>query len=123
MRKFHELADDDSAWDNRPLTLGSISRALGDAKEALASAQALDGRVDNVDEMIEDVLKSADENALAINDRFAKLDAEMAELKKSTIAAADARFVKFADFVKALDARTRGDSGLGDLLAEIEARR
>jgi hypothetical protein len=57
------------------------------------------------------------------DERFAKLDAAMAELKKSAVYAADTRFAKFVDFVKAIDARARGDSGLSELLAEIEAAR
>ena len=60
MRKFHEMAADDPAFAHQPMTLGSMSKALADSKEAFASACSLADRVDDVDELLEDLAKSSD---------------------------------------------------------------
>jgi hypothetical protein len=123
MRKFHELAADDPVWTaNQPLTVGAMSKAAADAKAALAEARDLDSRVDDLDELVDDAIKSAGEHAKAFNERFAKLDASMAELRKS-IGTAESDRAKVAAVIRIVDARANGDSGLGDLLAEIEAAR
>ena len=60
MRKFHELSDDDPVWTaHQPLTVGSVSKASADAKTALAETRELTERVDDVDALLDDVLKSS----------------------------------------------------------------
>ena len=67
MRKFHELADDDPVWTaNQPLTVGSMARALADSKTALAETRNLADRVDDVDALIDDVLKSFEATKAAL---------------------------------------------------------
>ena len=59
MRKFHELAEDDPVWTgSAALTVGSVARALGNSKEALASTSKLADRVDDIDQLLEDLAKS-----------------------------------------------------------------
>jgi hypothetical protein len=64
MEKMHIMQEDDPVFArSAPLTVGSVSRALADSKEALTNAHALDQRVDDVDELIDSAIKSLGEHA------------------------------------------------------------
>ena len=85
MRKFHQLSDDDPVWTaNRRSTVGSMARALADSKTALAETRNLEDRVDDVDALIDDALKSFEATKAALVKRLdafeatkvAKLDAK-----------------------------------------------
>jgi hypothetical protein len=122
MRKFHELSPDDPVWtENQPLTVGSVSRAMSDAKAALASTRVLDDRVDDIDDVLDDVLKSnAEYTALiksiqagtkATADQVAKLRATLDT--PSTLA-------KLADWGEAHLARLHKQYGRGSTLEEFK---
>ena len=87
MEKMFEMQADDPAFTrNAPLTVGSVSRALADSKAALASTHVLDDRLDDVDELLDDLPKSSAAIAEAIKaiDAGTKRTAdEMAKLRAS----------------------------------------
>jgi hypothetical protein len=81
MRKFHEMAADDPAFAHQPMTLGSMSKALADSKEALASARSLADRVDDVDELLEDLAKSSDALVKLLAVKGKAIDGDLAKLR------------------------------------------
>ena len=87
MQEMFEMQADDPAFTrNAPLTVGSVSRALADSKAALASTHVLDDRLDDVDELLDDLPKSSAAIAEAIKaiDAGTKRTAdEMAKLRAS----------------------------------------
>ncbi len=79
-------ADYEKSLPDAALTVGSISRALGDAKTTLAETRRLSEDVDDLDELIASIEKSAAENRATIKaiDAGTKATAdEMAKLRAS----------------------------------------
>ena len=108
------------------LTVGSVSRAMSDAKAALAETRNLEDRVDDIDGLIAEIEKSSaahaaltksiEAGAKATADQIAKLAAEVDT--KGTLA-------KCAAWEKAFFARQHaaehGNESLEDFMARIEA--
>jgi hypothetical protein len=102
------------------MTIGSISKAIADAKSAAASTRKLAQRVDDVDALIDGVLKSIEANTKALNVGLAKVD-KLAKIDTS------ATLAKLADFESEYTARLHKASGdscdLDEFRARIEADR
>ena len=130
MRKFHELAEDDPVFTrSAAITVGSMARALADSKTALASTRDLEDRVDDVDQLLDDVMKSSAviteclktlaAKDKAFDDEIAKLRAAPDVLQKMAVWERGFFERQWAAEVK--KGHTRVD--FEDYLAGIEARR
>jgi hypothetical protein len=128
MEKMHIMQADDPVFTrNAPITVGSVSRALGDAKEALASTGKLAERVEDVevdlDELIARIEKSTAEHRALIQsiDSGSKATADsLAKLR----AAIDTpgTLAKLADWGEAHLERLHKQHGHGSTLDEFKAQ-
>ena len=122
MRKFHELSPDDPVWtDNKLLTVGSMARAMSDAKTALAKTRKLSEDIDDLDELIASIEKSTAEHRALIRsiDSGSKATADsLAKLR----AAIDTpgTLAKLADWGEAHLARLHKSYGHGSTLEEFK---
>ena len=127
MRKFHELAVDDPIWTaNRPLTVGSISRTISDAKTALAETRKLDDRLDDVDELLADIEKSTAVHTALIKSIEAGTKASVEQIAKLAAALdTPGTLAKLEDWERSFHDRLHKQYGASstfdDFMASIEA--
>jgi hypothetical protein len=114
-------ADYEKSLPDAALTVGTISRALADSKAALASTHVLDDRLDDVDELLDDLAKSSAVVAEAIRSIEAGSKAAADQIAKLTASLyTPGLLAKLADWEEAHLARLHKAHGHGSTLEEFK---